>query len=537
MNLNELEKNLRDFRPSHQEKINTDVLWDRVSPHIPQSKRRNNYLFIFTILFLGFVLIGLFTINTATDNRKEILTQNQSISKVENEHTTPQKEVIAENKNSVDKNKNEIKSIGSDINKIKNEKQINKSNTIIALEKNDTRKEITETEDAQIKQTSSKAQFVTEKETSRFFEESKPTNQVANINSIDNKVNNQTEKNIAKEINENIQTDNTTLTKEQKNTVSTFDVEKNNSTINANDNKAYISQKVNRTDLLTSDNTISTARQIVTVQELMQSLGFLEYVPSEPSFTPNRIHAFRYKDEPKMSIEFGGSYLSPMRTLTLTQPEFASELASRELSEEILEGWYASAAFRYHITPRFGISLGLQYGKINERSSKSLSYSETVFLEDTVIGNLVRVDGSVDPIRGDVEIDRYIMKNVSRINSYTFLQVPIELMYTQPLNRINVEFGVGIIQNISFNQTGFWHPNNQTEYDLSLDESGYLKNKLGTGITGRLGVGYDITTAVGVYANARYIHHLSGITNTNYGIDQKYRLIGAEIGLRLHLFN
>lgn len=540
MNLNKLEKDLRDFRPTHHEKINTDVLWDRVSAHIPQSKRKNRYLSFF-VLALAIVLIAIISSNILSDSKINPVSEQPAISEADFEKSNSQTDAIS-NKNQIAENikpSNENKS-----ETIKNFENLKEQNEKSQIEKNVIENNST-TQFNQKKTTQNSKQIVADKK--------ELVKQNDRYSSANTKINAQTFESSYLERQTKSEFETETL-KTQTGTINdpVFTADRaasnkvNNNTATTDSKGSNWANKIpdftNAEATKSTNNSIEAkselnSRQALSISTLITSLGFLETGASQPSFVPRRINPYVYRDYPKVSLELGGSYLMPTKTMSLTKPEFSSELQSRELAEEILEGWYATAAFRYNVTPNFGINVGVHYGAINERSSKSLIYTETLFLQDTIVGNLVRVDGTVDPIYGDLEIDRTIMKNVNRINSYSFLQMPIELMYTQPLNRMNVELGFGIIQNLSFKQSGYWHPDDQTEYDLTADESGYLKSRLGMGLTGRLGLSYDLTPGIGVYANARYIKHLSGITSSNYGIDQSYSLLGAEIGLRLHLLN
>jgi len=530
MNLNELEKELRDFRPSHPEKIDTDVLWDRVSPHIIRSKKKKRIL-PFILLFLSIALVGLLTKNFLSYSEKDFNLDKNEITNVESHNDASQ--------NNTNNKVVQITKIGegnsSDIIDTKKPNFTQNNNTEIVKNKGD-------------KQNISKKQFNIDN--GELFENRKRENislKTQNANeSINAELENGTNENNLHRFNNYQPSNFTENTNNEAQGKLNLGLEKQSNIDDISEDVVQADPKLptkNHAEIQHSNVTemseakSSIARQTVNVSTLLNNIVLLKTQNSEPTFLPRRISPYVFTEHPKVSLELGGSYLSPRRTLSLTNPEFSSELDNRQLSEEILEGWYASAAFRYNVTPQIGLNVGMQYGKINERSATSLSYTETLFLEDTIIGNLVRVDGTIEPIYGDIELDRTIMKNVNRINTYSFLQMPIELIYSQAMNRINIEGGFGIIQNISFKQSGYWHPDTNTEYDLAVDESGYLKSRIGLALTGRFGIGYDLTPGIGVYAHGRYIKHLSGITSTNYGIDQTYSLFGAELGLRFHLFN
>ena len=222
--------------------------------------------------------------------------------------------------------------------------------------------------------------------------------------------------------------------------------------------------------------------------------------------------------------------------MTLENQEFENEFASRNASEEILEAWNSTITFRYMIHPNVGISAGLQYTSINERSTTQLSLTETILVQDTIIGNFVRLDGTDEPIFGDIELNRTTTRNVSRVNTFRLVQIPIEVFYAHRINKLQLELGAGVTQNISTSSSGFWHPDGQSEYDLSLDENDYLKSRIGISFTGRAGISYPLGNSFDVFSNIRYVNSLNGFTNSNYGISQSYTLLGADLGIRINLF-
>lgn len=516
MNLNELEKNLKDFRPVGKVKINTEDLWNRVQPHIPQNRRRKWFIPFISFLLLTFIGIWGYSIFSINSSSAEVNTETQSVQKIETKQNLVSSG-SAKNISSFTKDNNNRLQAGS-FNSVESQQEdliIDATETIEP--KND--KPLNSPSSLNKVQHVQKqiVQSTTQVSTTPVNPGKLSKEQFALNKSESNKV----------------ITLVTSTTSEQKPSQESNPLLIQNATQVPTQQKS-VNNTIESSDLITSEANASRAN--FSFESIDNKVLMLDDYPEEPSIAPKRINPFVFRQHPKLTLEIAGSYLSPQKEFNLTQSEFENEFESRNTAEEILEAWHASAQIRYNLNPRFGISMGVQYGMINERSSKALSYSESIQLTDTIVGNLVRIDGTVDPIYGDIEIDRTIMKNVSRINSYKYIQMPIEIFYTQPVNRLNFELGAGIIQNISFTSQGYWHPDTKTEYDLSTDKSSYLKSRLGLSVTGRAGLGYDITNGIGVFAHGRYIKHLSGITNSNYGIQHRYSMLGAEVGLRFHLF-
>ena len=570
MNLNKLEKELRDFTSGSHEKVDTNDLWNRVHPHIQKKKRYSWKMPLFLVAILVLLSgVSIWLLPQSDDNvsnysaSSKELTEQSKLSKLYDAEARSK----TQNFNQITANETPTTTLNSQ--SIKSKKFQNPSNTNQDINSTITNSPIS---NQTITNTPTTSQTIpnnlsTNSPTTNQLKINQPiTNQPTTIQPISytpitktpitkTPITNQqiTKTPITNKPITNTPITNTPINTQKINNQTITNTPITNTPINTQtiNNQTITNTPITNTPIT---NTPITNQPIpnqpinqspinnqqltkINISTIPLVATLLDAGESELSQYPKRISPYMRRQFPKLTLEIGGSYLAPQKELILQNDEFANEFASRDLAEEVLEGWYATANVRYHMTPNWGISVGVQYGAINERSSTTLTNSETVFLENTIVGNLVRVDGSIDPIYGDIEIDRTVTKQVSRINSYSFLQLPIELMYKLPVNRLNLEFGVGAIQSIQFSSTGFWHPDAQTEYDLSTDSKGYLKSRLGLGLTGRVGVGYDLTPSVGVYAHGRYIKYMSGITSTNYGIDQKYAALGAEVGIRFHLFN
>lgn len=526
MNLNELEKDLRGYRKGPQEKINTDNLWERVSPHIPQSKKNNFRLFLF-LLFPLFLLAGgvFWAITNNTASSKNSIDSSQY-------YKSDSKSTIVEvnEKNtsvSADLNINSGKITAHKESSLDSESLVNASSK---AKENTVGQEIDNTA-IQEHKTKSPKHFVSlnkpSKKDTKTFQFNNPIN-----------LNNQTSflnpKNNEGSSNDDMSTSRSTL--ESTTRSSLFGVNNSNSLNESNlvdqisfsNIHSYASGELNPS----LEEGKSRALFNINPLPLKTILTFNKNLPSPPK----RIYAFQRKAYPKVSVEFGGGYFIPFRTLTLNNPEFENAFVSRSDAEKTLDAWQTSMAFRYMITPRFGLSVGMNYQLLNERSTKELTNTEPVLVQDAVVANFIRLDGSVEPILGELEVNRTIIKTVSRINTFKLVQIPIEVVYSYRINQLKLEVGGGVIPNISSSSTGFWHPDSETEYDLSTDENKFLSSRINVSFTSKAGIAYPLSTNFDVYSNIRYIASLKGFENANYGINQSYNLLGLELGLRINLF-
>lgn len=520
MNLNELEKDLREYRKGSQDKINTEKLWDRVSPHIPQSKKNNYRIFIF-FLFPFLILFGsvfwvLNSRSTSVEKSAVLSQHDQSLDK----NTSP----IFSNENIIATSTTDSKPITQ----ITNQESIlsirNQLNVASSESVNINDQKIVKAENKDFKNVIPRQLFNRDNviaKDSDAFQKNNSELTLNNKTTFSNKIKNRAllSDSILKDQPSSFVLNKVKTSSPSKTETELFDL--SNKNIKSQKSSNSITEEMLERSLLD--------------YALLPLQSMLIYDNEFPS-PPKRIYAFQRTAYPKVMVELGGGYFIPSRTLSLENAEFENAFASRSDAEEVLDAWQTSLAFRYMVTPHIGISAGLSYQVLNERSTKELIQSEPLFVEDAVVANFVKLDGTVEPILGDIEVNRTIIKTVSRVNTFKLFQLPIEVVYSHRINRLKLEVGGGVIPNVASSLTGYWHPDNEMEYDLSLDENNYLTSRINMAYTGKIGIAYPLSNSLDVYSNVRYIASLKGFESANYGINQSYNLLGLELGLRVNLF-
>ncbi len=498
MNLDHLEKDLKKYYGDNDAKLNTDELWQRVQPHIPQAEKKRRIIPII-LLISGLLLVagaGLYLFRSAdmeiTDYTSESITlPNESKSNPEKHSKTD---------NSIDpiKPKSVTKSNLSD--------QVEPAKIVAKGSKKSTYPAVSHSEQHLVKRTDHHGNKPIQSDLQSG--QTPPKDGSLSTGIAGNAIKAATGLKLI-------------------NSVPPVAPQKNDTAADAEPiiPSAKSATSVNRQGPISIFS--NALLPMLTNGELISS--FKNEIGTAPKkWSPHIYH----RDRKKISVEVGGGYFVPIKTFDLVNSEEANTYASREAAESVLESWNSRINFGYELMPNLKLTIGLSYLNINERSAATITNEETYLAQDTVIGSFVRLDGSMEDIIGDAEITRTTIKNVNRINTYSYINIPIELTYSLPVQRMTFDVGAGFSQNISLNTSGYWHPDSSTEYDISIDTENRLKEKTGISLIGHLGMSFNFSPSFGLYARGRMIHQLNNINQVSYGISQKYQLIGAELGLR-----
>ena len=197
-----------------------------------------------------------------------------------------------------------------------------------------------------------------------------------------------------------------------------------------------------------------------------------------------------------------------------------------------MDAWNINLSVYYNWYPNISLSLGLDYSWINEESISTLTTQNQIELEQVVVAQIVDGSSVEDVFARNVVVNQTIEQRIRRINTYKWIDIPLEIIYTTRLsNNISIDVGLGFSKNIVLRTSGYWHPNNTEEYQLDLDEGQYLRDTNGFSLIGHLGLRVELSDQFGIYSRVRMKNQMSSLTSLAYGINQSYRLIGLEAGL------
>ncbi len=219
-----------------------------------------------------------------------------------------------------------------------------------------------------------------------------------------------------------------------------------------------------------------------------------------------------------------------------TLEDFASDsltnyhLPVRRESEEALEYLHGNLLLgaRHH-TGWYALT-GLGYTSITERFSFNTERTEI----DSVGGITeiyINAEGDSTFTQGMVERTRYITYRKRTHSSYTLLDVPLIAGYEWEKGRWSFGAEAGIFLNISLKAKGdvLDVENNFTR----LEDTDWFKPSIGLSYYGSLRIGYaiDDKTRISLGPTYRYVPNVAGDPNSTYDFEQKYGLLGLNLGI------
>ena len=203
---------------------------------------------------------------------------------------------------------------------------------------------------------------------------------------------------------------------------------------------------------------------------------------------------------------------------------------ARRESEEALEYLHGNLLLgvRHH-TGLYALT-GLGYTSITERFSLNTERTE----RDSVGGITeiyINAEGDSTFTEGMVERIRYITYRKRTYSSYTLLDVPLIVGYEWEKRRWSFGAEAGIFLNISLKAKGdaLGVENNFTR----LEETDWFKPSIGLSYYGSLRIGYaiDEKTRISLGPTYRYVPNIAGDPNSTYAFEQKYGLLGLNLGI------
>jgi len=556
MNLQDLENILRDEGTQNLPKVDTEKLWQRVEPHIPKKKRRigfYNIRFLFGLIFLAIITAG-FIFNFYDSDK---LNPNDIEYFSSAKHNVDQTLAKGTSFQSLDINSDDSKESAININaqnpiqnyeikrdanrNIKNEASQIDESILSVTSKRKTSSDLIVEELSSVNESESESQSIerinkeirpnTFANNQKFAAQIKPhlsnenfTSSTENydVNNIQSNIGNNNKSTPDLSSSDRILGVQNIVVQNDKHSVTEGSNEIDASVSNIIKNQTVNDFKINAIQSHDKKLKNISSRYQASVSSLIDS-KFLG--------NPTLVHHTQNENKRWMVSLAGGSFLAS-KTLTANTTRLQEEFDSRVASESILDAWNSSIALSYNINPKLRLSVGFDYSWINEQSEKTLFSQELINLPEVVIAQIITGNSVENVIASNVSVTRTTERKIRRINTYKWIDVPIEMIYASQLSRnLSFDIGLGFSKNITLRASGFWHPDNTQEYGLDLDENQYLKSDTGFSLLGHVGLRYELSNQFGIFSRVRIKNQFSPITNSTYGIDQSYRLVGVEAGL------
>ena len=232
-------------------------------------------------------------------------------------------------------------------------------------------------------------------------------------------------------------------------------------------------------------------------------------------------------------LELAGAVSLGHGKLSLASSDWANSFTQRLNSEQSLPSFSARMSLGLELNQHWRIQAGLKYTHLYKRSISTLNTVQDVTLNDIVIQNIIEPSGT-KAVLGSVTVQQVNSTSANRIQHFTSIEIPIDLIYNLRTKQINWEIGAGVAHTFSHSKSGFIHPYENIEYDLSIDEfNWYTKNQLWSA-HGLAGIRTTLTGKFDLLARAKYQHYFNPITTDFTGVQESLSGWHIELGTQFH---
>jgi len=525
MNINDLEKRMRDALGGEKAAVNTDDLWGNIQSDLPkeqESKRAIKWTSLLPFLLLIGVASGYFLYQNGLkgniSNESEIATNiNPQLPSSHNnvahsiDRKTNEKELVSIS----DKN---LPADYNNLNKLEIDNHSQDKNILLNL--NHTFKNSSNTETANKR----------DNQTFSSFSYRAVHNNGQNVNLTEKAES--TERSRQNSSSRSYSATPLSLNPNQKvdNLFYNSPNNSNNSskTISRNQNKVINTNFANTNESVNHSTLDLRPLAIQDIEELLAN-GTLSSSPSMDEKQPFWIERDRL-----FFIEIGGSMIAGHGQLALENPDFSSNFNNRNTAEKSLLSYGIDAKIGYQLNDQFSIHSGLVVTRLFKSSSASITTIEDITIQDGLIQEIIG-SNSTQEIRGQVSGVRQTSSTVKRINNYNFIHIPFGVSYTRSLGALDFRISTEARIGISATYEGYVHPTRTEEYDISTDTEAWFDKASLHFLSMGAGIEYPLSNIFSITFDANYQYQIGSINTNTYGITENLAGIGIRTGIHIKI--
>ena len=222
------------------------------------------------------------------------------------------------------------------------------------------------------------------------------------------------------------------------------------------------------------------------------------------------------------------------RSFMSVNDDFSDYVALREETETSRYSYGNGIKFKWHNRSGLGVGFGVERSVINE----TFSFIENDAREVKIlisIDTLFNTDGSFTTSTDTTRIELQGVRTNRIFNSYTSVDIPLNLSYQIELRKWAVAITGGLNINVLFNQKGrilnfdnkpAWiSSNEENELDIYRAQSGVK-------FDGAITVIYHLTKSIDIMAEPYFRYNPNSFTRENHPLKQYYNTAGIRTGLR-----
>lgn len=503
MNWDDIERRLADHNDHHD--IDTDALWSQVQPHIPNDSGKDRKVLFVVFGILCLTCMSWMYLNQATYSDREAALKERE--QLEYATTRSQQETMtAESKKASTISKSESNEIASANTKTLSTTEAHDMNG--STRGTATANELTSTETNGTPQT---------RKLHAQQNWNTNANKHMNITSSDGKVSALLANSSATGNNQPINTSQSALP---------------STGLNAKTHESLI----DHTSLVeTAIVSTSAVRELSFLDGLpISPLDFEFSLADVPAPEMAQIPVTREKLPLRLFVEGGISGSYGHGAISLTDQDAQSQYSMRKAAEKSLPSYGAHIMAGLALDEHWSIRSGLRYSSLYKMSEADITLTQDITVDDVVVAELFS-DTGTRQVLGSVTAQESRDRSARRINQYSLINIPLEVMYSLAKRKWSYDIGAGAAATISHSRSGYIHPAADSEYNITQDAEGIYKDGTLWSLGAMAGVSYQLAPQIDVYTRARYQHYLTAVSAGDSPIRETLSGGHLDFGIRYSL--
>ena len=248
--------------------------------------------------------------------------------------------------------------------------------------------------------------------------------------------------------------------------------------------------------------------------------------PKKPSFEGGNNSDLKFWT----SIYGGASFIN--RSLSTNNGSANVLLQNRNQYESPLEASHYGISVGVEYKDKFRLSSGIQQTVIAER----FNFNETLTAVDSIIGvQVLRINfaGDTIPIMGNIPRTTTTKNKLKVYNTYKLIDIPVTIGYHHTFKeKWNMGVQAGVLVNLSLKTKGGIPDEMLQEVNIETNQSNIFKSKIGLNYHLGVSIGRSFSDKIELNFSPTVRFFPNDFSVQNYGLFQKYTLVGGNLGLR-----
>ena len=253
-----------------------------------------------------------------------------------------------------------------------------------------------------------------------------------------------------------------------------------------------------------------------------------EFKQPLPGLTPSEVIVADNRNSKFNSIYINSAIYAPVRILN-SNDEW---LQIREKSERPLEMWGVNIGYEKKMSSKWSLFAEFGIRQLAEEMSFQSVKTEKSVLENVLIREIFKSDGTVEQVFGDVMVDRTIMRSQTRYNEYRSYAISAGVNYLHAIApKLEFVTGAGLNMGMAHEYSGYILDEDGELYDLAKDDKAFFKTGPIYSAMIKAGFRYNINPILSISMGVSGIANLNFINDDENPIDQKYTYVGGAAGI------